>query len=58
MYWYNIKRISEGYIVVKTVELNNSIGSTRKFIGTKKDCINFCEKNNIILNSRRKIKHG
>ena len=55
MYWYNIKKIKDGYIVIKNVESKNAIGSGRKFFGTKKECEDYCKENKIELNKKYKV---
>lgn len=56
MYWYSIKKIKEGYIVIKTVETERSLGSGQKFFGTKSECMKYCKDRNIDL--RKKYKLG
>lgn len=55
MYWYDIKKIKDGYIVIKNVESKNAIGSRRKFIGTMQQCIDYCKEHNIDLNKKYKL---
>ena len=55
MYWYDIKKIKDGYVVIKNVESKNAIGSRRKFIGTMQQCIDYCKEHNIDLNKKYKI---
>lgn len=56
MYWYNIYKINDEYMIVKTVEYNHSIGTKRKFAGTRQECIEYCRAQGIKLGKNNKTK--
>lgn len=54
MYWYNITKIKDEYMIIKTVEYKHAIGTTRKFVGTKQECEEYCKEKGIKLGKKNK----
>ena len=57
--YYTLERFEDQFIVWLNVECHDkengtgSFGLLRKFKGTRKECLNYCNKNNIKLRKRR-----
>ena len=54
MLWYNLEFKDGEYRIYKNTEIGRGIGFKKIFAGSRKECIEYCEKNNIKLGKKNK----
>lgn len=54
MVWYNISLINGEYRIYKNIEIGKGMANKKIFVGSEKECLEYCEKNNIKLGKKNK----